>query len=122
MTRLLPGAALGLVLTQLVSCAGGTVGVSAGYPEAYWDGPDYEYYPDYFYGPPVVYGGWAPGYYVAPPRWDGHPHDWDGHGGRYPHGDGHGPRFRPAPEGRAVPSIPSGPRGGGMRGAPARPR
>jgi hypothetical protein len=45
---------------QLASWAGGTVGVSAGYLDAYWDGPAYGYDLDYFYGPPVIYGGWGP--------------------------------------------------------------
>jgi hypothetical protein len=123
MIRLVSAAVLGVLLTQLASCEGGTVGVSASYPDAYWDGPAYDYYPDYFYGPPVIYGGWGPGYYVGPPRWDGHPHDGDGHphdgagqAPQFPH-DGR-PGFRPSPPGRPAPSIPSGPRGGGTRGGP----
>ncbi len=115
--RVAAAALLALLLTQLQGCAGGMVGVSAGYPDyGYWDGPDYGYDMDYFYGPPVIYGGWGPGYYVGPPGWGGHPHGWDGHQPGFPHGDGHGPGFRPAPAGRPMPSIPSGPRGGGMRG------
>jgi hypothetical protein len=110
-TRLLAAAVLALLLMQITSCAGGTVGVGAGYPDGYWDGPVYGYDLDYFYGPPVIYGGWGPDYYVGPPRWDGHPRGW---GGPPP---GHRPVFRPAPPGRPMPSIPSGPRGGGVRGA-----
>jgi hypothetical protein len=113
--RPVAAAVLALLLMQLTSCAGGTVGVSAGYPDAYWDGPVYGYDLDYFYGPPVLYGGWGPDYYVGPPRWEGHPRGW---GGPAP---GTRPGFRPAPPGRPMPSIPTGPRGGGVRGAPMRP-
>jgi len=114
-------AVLALLLIQLTGCAGGTVGVSAGYPDGYWDGPAYGYDLDYDYGPPVIYGGWGPDYYVGPPRWDGYPHGWSGPPHGYPHGDGHRPDFHPASSGRPMPSIPSGPRGGGMRGSTARP-
>ncbi len=131
MKRLIPATAVALSLMVLASCAGGTVGVSASYPDAdYWDGPVFDYGLDY-YGPPVYYGGWGPGYWVGPPSWggypygwDGHPYGWDGHphgGDEHPHGpwgDGHSPGFRPAPPGRPMPSIPSAPRGGGMRGGP----
>jgi hypothetical protein len=114
--RPVAAAVLALLLMQLTSCAGGTVGVSAGYPpDGYWDGPVYGYDLDYFYGPPVLYGGWGPDYYVGPPRWAGHPRGW---GGPAP---GTRPGFRPAPPGRPMPSIPTGPRGGGVRGAPMRP-
>ena len=119
MIRPVAAAVLALLLIQLTSCAGGTVGVSAGYPDAYWDGPVYGYDLDYFYSPPVIYGGWGPDYYVGPPRWDGHPHDVGGPP-RSPRGDGRAPAFRPPPPGRPMPSIPSGPRGGGMRGTPQR--
>ena len=73
MIRAVAAAALALLLIALMSCAGGTVGVSAAYPDAYWDGPVYGYDLDYFYGPPVIYGGWGPTYFVGPPRWDPHP-------------------------------------------------
>jgi hypothetical protein len=106
-------AVLALLLTQLTSCAGGTVGVSAGYADPYWGGPVYGYDLGYF-GPPVIYSGWGPGYYVGPPRWSGNPRGW---GGPPP---GSRPVFRPAAPGRPMPSIPSGPRGGGTRGSPGR--
>ena len=76
MIRAVAAAALALLLIALMSCAGGTVGVSAAYPDAYWDGPVYGYDLDYFYGPPVIYGGWGPTYFVGPPRWDPHPRGW----------------------------------------------
>jgi len=117
---------MALLLTQLTSCAGGTVGVSGGYTEEYWDGPAYDYDLDYFGppviygGPPVIYGDWGPEYFVGPPRWDRRPGGWGGPPRGFPHGTGRGPSFRPAPAGRPMPSIPTGPRGGGMRGAPPR--
>jgi hypothetical protein len=117
-TRLVAAALLALLLTQLGGCAGTSVGVSAAYPDGYWDGPVYDYDFGYFYGPPVIYGGWGPGYYVGPPRWDGHPHGWGGYPHGAPHGDGHGPAFHPAPPSRPLPSVPSAPRGPGMRGMP----
>jgi hypothetical protein len=95
-----------LLLTALAGCAGGAVGVNAGY--GYYDeGPAYDYDLD-FYDGPWGFGGWGPGYFVGPPR--GGP--WHGRPGGHP--------YRPAPGGRAMPTIPTGPRGGGMRGA--RPR
>jgi hypothetical protein len=104
MSRRIAAAALALLLTQLVGCPDGSVGVSEDY--GYWGGPAYGYDLDYFYGPPVVYGGWGPDYFVGPPRhWDGHPPP------GYPLGDGHRPSFQPAPPSRPMPSIPSGPRG-----------
>jgi len=109
--RLVAAAVLTLLLIELTSCAGGTVGVSTEYPDAYWDGPVYGYDLDYFYGPPVFYGGWGPDYFVGPPPWGGRPPGWGGRPG-FPRGDGRPPHFRPAPPGRPMPSIPSGPRGG----------
>lgn len=115
MTRRVAAAVVALLLTQLTSCAGGAVGVSASYPDSYWDGPVYGYDLNYFYAPPVIYGGWGPEFYVGPPVWRGHPRGWGGPppGGRT--------SFRPAPPGRPMPSIPSRPRGAGMRGSTARP-
>jgi len=111
--RPVAAAGLALLLTQLTSCAGGTVGVSGGYVDPYWGGPVYDYDMDYFYGPPVIYGGgWGPDYFVGPPRWEGRPPGW----GAPPRGAGHRPVFRPAPPGRPMPSIPSAPRAGGARG------
>jgi len=115
--RPVAAAVLALLLIALTSCAGGTVGVSAAYPDPYWDGPVYGYDLDYFYGPPVFYGGWGPEYFVGPPRWDAHPRGW---GGPRPI-SGRPPAFRPAAPGRPMPSIPGGARGGGMRGSAVRP-
>jgi hypothetical protein len=116
--RLVAAAMLAILLMQLTSCAGETVGVSAAYSDPYWDGPVYGYDLDYFYGPPVIYGGWGPGYFVGPPpRWGaaGPPRPVPRPIGGRP------PGFRPAAPGRPMPSIPSGPRGGGMRGGAVRP-
>ena len=110
MIRAFAAAVLALLLTQLTSCVGGAVGVSSGYPGDYWSGPVYDYDVGYV-GAPAVYGGWGPGYLVGPPRWGGHP---------VGHDPGYHPNFRPAAPGRAMPSIPAGARGGGMRGAPGR--
>ena len=117
MIRPVAAALLALLLMQLTSCAGGAVGVSAGYPDTYWDGPAYGYDLGYFYGPPVLYGGWGPGYFVGPPRGGRPPQGWNGPSPR----GGRPPGFRPAAPGRAMPSIPSGPRGGGPRGSTVRP-
>jgi hypothetical protein len=79
----------------------GTVGYDAGYYEPYG----------------VDYGGWGSGYEVGP-YYDG--------GGRYRDGgraEDRGGRaaaqhaYRSAPSSHAMPSIPSGPRGGGAHGA-----
>jgi hypothetical protein len=120
MSRRLAAAGLILLLTQLQGCPGGSVGVTESYD--YWDGPAYGYDLDYFYGPPVygppvIYGGWGPDYFVGPPpRWEGRPPGWDRPPTVVPRPGGP-PSFRPAPPTRPMPSIPSGPRGGGMRGA-----
>jgi hypothetical protein len=67
------------------------------------------------YGMP--YGGWGPGYEVAPFRYpEHHP---EGHGGPEKHGGGPPPHaYRAAPASRAMPSIPTGarPAGGGHGG------
>jgi hypothetical protein len=116
--RPLATAVLALLLLELTSCAGttttGTVAVSAGNP--YWGGPVVGYNVGFFYGPPVMWGGWGPTYFVGPPppRWGAGPPR------PPPRRVGPSPVFRPAPPGRPAPSIPSGPRGGGTRGAPAR--
>ena len=108
MSRRIAAGVLVLLLVQLDGCAGETVGVSTDY--GYWGGPAYGYDVDYFYGPPAIYGGWGPDYYVGPPRhWDGRPP------GVRP-GGSPSPAFRAAPASRPMPSIPSGPRGSGMRG------
>jgi hypothetical protein len=110
MIRLVAAAVLTLVLLQLTSCAGSTVGVSGVSGDPYWGGPVFAYDMTFF-GPPVVYGGWGPGYFVGPPRWGAGP----------PRAAGRPrPGFRPAAPGRPMPSIPSGPRGDGMRGGPVR--
>ena len=73
-----------------------------GYDDGVSDGVDY-YEP---YG--VVYGGWGPGYHVAPYR-----------GGRPRRPDGGGHPYRPAPASHPMPSLPShsgGGRGGGGGG------
>jgi hypothetical protein len=95
-----------LLVAAVVGCVGGAVGVDAGYGY-YGEGPAYDYDLDFYDGPWGYYGGWGPGYFVGPPR----------SGGRW-HGDGRpgGHPYRPAPRGRAVPTIPTGPRGGAMRG------
>ncbi len=80
---------------------GGYYGGAAGY--------GVDYYEPYGY----VYGGWGPTYLVAPYRDHGREHEGERehfaeHGGHEaPHA------FRAAPAGRAMPSIPSAPRGGG---------
>jgi hypothetical protein len=104
--RPVAAAVLALLLLQLTSCAGETGAVSTGY----WGAPVYSYGLDHFYGPPVIYGAWGPGYFVGPPRWGGPPP-------RFSPRAGPRPVFHPAAPGRSMPSIPSHPRGSGMRGA-----
>ncbi len=59
----------------------------------------------------VYYGGWGPGYHVAPYRSSDHGdhHQTSGGGHEYTRA------YRPAPPSHAVPSIPSQPRSGGSR-------
>jgi len=56
----------------------------------------------------VVYGGWGPGYHVAPYRGGDH---------RPARGGGHAPAraYKAAPASRSIPSIPSKSRSGGSR-------
>ncbi|HEX4023241.1 MAG TPA: hypothetical protein VHX52_00840 [Steroidobacteraceae bacterium] len=92
---------LGLVLLAgLYGCVVGPgyydEGVGVGYVGGYYEPYDDDY-------------GWAPGFFVGPPR------------GRVPrHGPGPHRPYRPAPSSRPVPSIPNHPRG--HLGAPAGPR
>ncbi len=79
-----------------------------GYPEDVGVGVDY-YEP---YG--AVYGGWAPGYYVGPPR---HFEGRREHEERRPERGDHAPvhAYRAAPPSHAIPSIPSHSRSRGER-------
>jgi len=121
MIRPVAAAVLALLLIQLTSCAGGTTAVRgtavvSGSTDPYWGGPVFSYNVGYFWGPPVVvYPGWGPNYFVAPPRWGTHPRGW----GRPP--PVRHPAFRPPPPGRPMPSVPNRPRGPAMRGATVRP-
>jgi hypothetical protein len=54
----------------------------------------------------VDYGGWGPGYHVAPYRGGDH---------RPAGGGGHARAYKPAPASRSVPSIPSHSRSSGSR-------
>jgi len=77
--------------------------VPAGGP-AYGGGLGVDYYEPYGYG----YGGWGPGYYVAPFRGGDHRFDRGGGFSQSAHA------FRSAPAGRGMPSLPAGGgRGGG---------
>ena len=121
--RLGARAILVLVLAALGACVGAGVGFAGGgYDDDYDAGPAFGYDMD-FYGPDQFdYGGWGPEYFVGPPRYGyGHPGDFGhrggfGNPGGYDRPGGH-PVYRPAPNSRPMPSIPTGPRGGGMRGA-----
>jgi hypothetical protein len=79
----------------------GSVGIGASYYEPYDD-----------------YGGWGPGYRVAPFRGGEGRHHEDFRGGHHEEG-GRSHAFRSAPASRSMPSIPShsggGSRGGGSR-------
>jgi len=65
------------------------------------------------YEPPgYVYGGWSSGYHVGPPRGDGDRGDRDRGGSVRSRGSDGGnragtPAYRPAPQSRPVPSLPS---------------
>jgi hypothetical protein len=76
------------------------------YDSGYYDdgGADAAYYEPYG----VVYGGWGPGYHVAPYRGEGH---------RPSGGNSHAPAhaYRSAPASRSMPSLPSRSRSGGSR-------
>ncbi len=95
----------GVSLIVLVGC----VVDGGGY---YGGGPSYglDYYSTYG----LDYGSWGPTYDVAPfygARPYGH------YGGGFAYRGGPGPHaFRAAPSSRAIPSIPSAPRGGGFGG------
>ena len=83
--------------------ASGCVVPGGGYGEA---GYGVDYYEPYG----IDYGGWGPGYYVAPYRdRDHHPEGREGRESR--------PAYRAAPPSHAIPSLPSGSRssGGGGR-------
>jgi hypothetical protein len=99
MSRVLRGClagALGIgLLTLLNGCVAGGVGYEEGGGVAY----QADFYEPYGY----EYGGWDPGYRVGPPRG----------GFRRPErpGNSRPPAYRPAAPSRAMPSIPSRPRG-----------
>ena len=70
---------------------------------------------DYYESYGVDYGGWGPGYQVAPYRGGGHRPEGGEH--RPSGADGHqgGHAYRPAPASRSLPSLPHGNPGGGSR-------
>ena len=76
----------------------------------------------YYESSGVEYGGWGPGYQVAPFR-DGD-HRLRSGDRRQTSGDGRAsaPAYRPAPASRAMPSIPSKPRSTGARSREVQPR
>lgn len=101
--RRLPASGFGaLAVLMLSACAvtGGGVEGGVGYA-----GYDAGYYAPYGYD----YGDWGIGYAVAPSRCCDHRDDHrDDHRNRPDRGHGgHRPAYRPAPAGRAAPSIPS---------------
>jgi hypothetical protein len=101
-------AAAGLFALLATGCAVGVEGGGGGVGVGVDVGPDY-YQPCCYGG--WYGGGWDAGYAVAPYR--GGDHRFDHAGGR---GGGGAPAthaFRAAPASRPMPSIPSGPRGGG---------
>lgn len=94
-SRLMAGACGAMAALLLSACAVTGVGVegSVGYDAGYYEPYGYDY------------GGWGVGYAVGPGRCCGHR---DERGGRPDRGRvGHAPAYRPAPAGRAAPSIPS---------------
>jgi hypothetical protein len=95
-----PAALIGMV-ALLVLPAGCAVEGGSAYGPAVSVGVGLDYYEPFGFD----YGGWGPGYNVGPPR-AGAPR-----GGGAP-----GRGWRPAPPGRAMPSIPSAPPRGGARG------
>jgi hypothetical protein len=72
--------------------------------------------PGYYDSFGVDYGGWGPGYHVAPFRGGDHHRDGGGRDGGGRDGGGHtgGPSYHPAPASRPTPSLPHG--GGGHGG------
>ena len=62
----------------------------------------------------VDYGGWGPGYHVAPFRGGGHRPDGGERRGAGGNPGGHA--YRSAPASRSMPSLPHGNPGGGSRG------
>ena len=107
-----------LTLTVLLS---GCVVTGGGY--GYYDGGDIGV--TYYESSDVEYGGWGPGYHVAPFRDGDRDHRLRGDDRRQTSGGGHAsaPAYRPAPASRAMPSIPSKPRSGsGSRSREVQPR
>jgi hypothetical protein len=102
-TLLLRGTAIAIVMGLLAILSYGCAVSGGGYG---YDGGGLDYYEPYG----VDYGGWGPGYRVAPFR----------DGGQRSGGGGHA--YRAAPASHAMPSIPSGSRsgGGGGRGGGGR--
>lgn len=91
-------AALIAMLTVVIVMAGCVVDGGGAYGPGVSIGLGLDYYEPFGFD----YGGWGGGYNVGPPR-----------GGGPRRADAHGRGFRNAPPGRAMPSIPSAPRGRG---------
>jgi hypothetical protein len=96
------GAATAAVVAVAVALSSGCVVTDGGY--GYGGAP---YGVGYYEPAGIAYGGWGPGYDVAPFR-RGYPLRYGGH--PPPHA------YRAAPASRAMPSIPTGARPGGGHG------
>lgn len=121
-------ALLGLLAT-IAGCVGGGFGVvDEGWGDDGYDEAPLGYDMGFFGGDAYDYGGWGSGYLIGPPAYGGYGYGYGHRGGwGHPHGPDHGGggvgnrggrsgMYRPAPAGHPMPSIPSGGRGGGMRG------
>jgi hypothetical protein len=95
------------LLAAVAVCLGGCV-AAGGYngEPGYYGGSSVGYGAGYYQPYGYNYGGWQPGYRVGPPL----------RGGFAPPGRSYShpsvPSYRPAPQSRPMPSIPTQPRGG----------
>lgn len=110
--------ALAFVVLTLMVLLSGCVVTGGGY--GYSDGGDIGV--TYYESSGIEYGGWGPGYHVAPFRGDDH--RLRDSNRRQTSGGGRvsAPAYRPAPASRPMPSIPSKPRSGGSRSREVRPQ
>lgn len=100
---------LGLTFVVLTILFSGCVITDGG--DGYYDGGDIGV--TYYEPSGVIYGGWGPGYEVAPFRGSEHRHEVEHRATRE---GGHAARaYRSAPASHSIPSIPSRSRSGGSR-------
>jgi hypothetical protein len=108
MNRIDRGRLAWLILLAPLAMVPSACTVESGYGYGYGGGANIGVGVDYYEPSGFDYGGWGPSYRSGPPRGGSRPFGGGGRGGSH--------AYRSAPASHAMPSLPSGARGGGRGG------